>query len=373
MVRAWAMFFIIIFIFFAIVTLHPSTKSVLHAEVGKPKVLLFSAVDIHYLTDSIQKWGGEVGVNGFFLSYLANWWTPKEKLFEHINVLTDLNRKGTRYGIDRNFIKVALGYGKLPDWTDDAAWVAVLNNFANIAELIRRSGTRGIAIDTEPYEVSLFDSNADRFKTIERDLLKAKIYQRGREMMQVLSAGFPEIEVIILPEGALYWFNPDQGFHGKSYELWIDLFDGMASVKNKKGIVIAAERTYGVTGKNSVGEIYNLINNTMLKYVQNLAWWKQKCSIALGMWPLGKSYSDKSARYSVGQFKEQFLQATALSPKYVWIYGHGAAWWQLMPNEIAKYTANGGGIWRKEYQVLPVDPAILEYYAVVKRGGSEHP
>lgn len=335
------------------------------AQTKNPKVLLFSSIDINYLADTLSDWGENVGINGFMLCYVADWWTPKEQIFGNIEVLTKINKEGVTYGIDSNFIKVAIGYKELPNWSDDKTWPGVLNNFRNIAELIKQSGTKGIALDTEPYNASLFNTKAERFKSTNRDILKAKVYQRGKEIMQALTAVFPDIEVVILPEGAFYGFNRDQG-----YELWIDFFNGMASVKNKKGIVVAGEATYSVTDRNSVNKIYKKINNTMIEHVEDPVFWMERCSIALGMWPLGKSYSDKSARYSVAQFNEQFLQATALSPQYVWVYDHGTAWFQMKKEEIEKHTANGRWIWGKENQVLPMDPAIKEYYAIVKQSKS---
>lgn len=336
------------------------------SQTKSPKVLLFTAIDTDYLADTLSDWGENVGINGFMLAYVADWWTPKEQIFKDIKMLTKINKEGAAYGIDSNFIKVAIGYRELPNWTDDKAWAGVLNNFRNIADLIKQSGTKGIALDTEPYSAALFDTKAERFKSTNRDILKTKVYQRGKEIMQVLTGVFPDIEVIILPEGAFYWFNPDQGTMASAFELWIDFFNGMASVKNKKGIVVAGERTYSVTDRNSVNKIYNVINNTMIEHVEDPVFWKERCSIALGMWPLGKSYSDKSARYSTAKFKEQFLQATALSPKYVWIYEPGASWWQMKEEDVKKYTANGRRICEKENQVLPMDPAILEYYTVVR-------
>lgn len=339
---------------------------VLHAQGMKPKVLIFSSVDIYYVADTVQKLGEDVGVNGFLFLYIADWWTPREKLFENLEVLREVNSKGAKYGVDSNFVKVALGYSTLPDWTDDKAWAVVLNNFRNIAELIKQTGTKGIAIDTEPYNAPLFDSKAARFKMIANDILKRKIYQRGKEIVQALTEVSPDIEVIILPEGAFYWFNPEQGTMPNAYELWIDFFDGMASVKNRSGIVIAGERTYSVVNRLSVNKIYRMTDDAMQTHVRDLAFWKEKCSIALGMWPLGKEYHDKSARYPVSDFREQFSQAVALSPKYVWIYDHGTAWFQLSKEEAEKYTKNNRWIWEKRYQMLPPVNNVDEYYGVLR-------
>jgi hypothetical protein len=110
----------------------------------------------------------------------------------------------------------------------------------------------------------------------------------------------------------------------------------------------------------------------MIEHVEDPVFWKERCSIALGMWPLGKEYDNKAAHYSSLVFKEQFSQAVTLSPKYVWIYDHGASWFQLKREEAEKYTKGGRLIWGKEYQILPTDPNINEYYSILRNYKNGH-
>lgn len=337
-------------------------------EKSRPKVLMFASINISHLSGSIQYWGEKVGVNGFFIDGIANWWTSRDELFKKLELLTEVNAKGARFGVDSNFLKVALGYEILPDWTDDANWANIAKTFGDISELAMRSGSRGIAIDTEAYTIPLLDTQAERHKGIRKDILRTKVYQRGRDIMRAIADAFPDIEVIVLPEGAFYWLNPEQGTSPGSFELWIDFWNGMASVNNKNGIVIAAERTYSVLNSIHMKQIYALEQKTMQEHVQDKAFWMNKCSIALGMWPLGKSYEDKAARYTPAQFRDQFQAAVALSPRYVWIYGHGAAWWQLTAEEIRKHSSAGGVVWSPESQMLPTDSAIDKYFAVIREG-----
>lgn len=338
--------------------------SVAQAEEAKPKVLFFSALDTRYLSDTVRHWGKDRGVNGFMLAWVAQWWTPKKEMFKNLKVLKDINRKGAKYGVDSNFIKVAIGYRELPVWTDDAAWADIVNNFKNIAELVKKSGTRGIAIDTEWYnDAALFDPSAAKYKAIDKDMLRTKVYQRGKEIMTTLTKVYPDIEVIVLQEGNYHWFVSKN----KGYEMWIDFYNGMASVKNKKGIVLGVERTYSLLDKASLTKEYSQINETMQKYAEDPAFWNERSSIAVGVWPVGKSYEDKSARYSAADFQSQLSYAMALSPRYVWIYGNGAAWFQLNKREVRKYTSNGAWIWMKESQTLPADPKLADYIAIIKK------
>lgn len=329
---------------------------------SKPKVLLFSAIDGQYLAGSSEYWGNNVGVNGFILSYVSDWWSTKNEIFNKLDLLKKINASGRQYGIDSNFIKIALGYSELPLWTDEQAWEGVIDNFRNIATLIRQSGTRGIAIDTEKYNVSsLFNPNNERFKSEKKDILKAKVYERGRQIMQAITEAYPDIEVILFPEGQFAWESNVQ-----EYEMWIDFYKGMESVKNNQGIILAIEGTYSITDQVKLKTIYNSIQTSMRNAVNDQKFWQEKCSIAIGMWPLGKTYDDKAARYSPSDFKSQFSQAASLSPKYVWIYGHGDAWFQLKGDDAVKYTKGG------KYQILPTDPNINEYYTILRNYKKGH-
>jgi hypothetical protein len=314
----------------------------------------------------LEFWGNDVGINGFMLAYVADWWSTKIEIYKNLDLLVKINSKGQQYGIDSNFIKIALGYRELPLWTDEKAWEQITDNFRNIAALVKASGSKGIAIDTEKYSsFSLYNSNSERFRSIKKDILKAMVYKRARQIMQAITEEYPAIEVILLPEG-----HEDPS---KEYEMWIDFYRGLESVKNNQGIILAIESTYSITDPIKLTNTYNKLTASMLSIaVIDQKFWKEKCSLAIGMWPLGKEYNNKVARYSPAFFKRQFSQAAFLSPKYVWIYGHGASWYYLKEEDVKKYTKDGKWIWAKEYQILPTDANINEYYSILRNYKKEH-
>src|SRR4029078_9248931 len=104
---------------------------------------------------------------------------------------------------------------------DDSAWAGIIDSFKSIAELAKETGSKGIALDTEPYTIALFDSRKLLITPTTREQLRDKVYLRGQQIMQAMTTAYPDIEVIIMPEGAFYWFNPDQGSDTQAYELWI--------------------------------------------------------------------------------------------------------------------------------------------------------
>jgi hypothetical protein len=326
---------------------------------------------VWHAADTVQDWGNR-GINGFILSYVGEWYATKDDLDPWLTHVTNLNRMGAAYGVDSNFILVPLAWQSwrdnsvLPSWTDDAAWAPVLENFTLMAQFIRDSGSKGITLDTETYNGNgLWNVSNPRFGGASRATLKTAVYKRGQQIMQRLVAAAPGIEVMLLQEGHYHWFVsrlPD-------YELWIDFYNGLASVKSNGGIVIGAENSYGITDSTALEKLYSALNSSMQTHAADRAYWNAKGSNALGLYPLGVDYANKASLYSARQFSQQFKEAIRLCPKYVWIYSHGAAWWQLTQAQVEKYS-QGYYIFNPQDQMLPTDPKVTEYYAVLSQRNS---
>jgi hypothetical protein len=337
-----------------------------------PRTLMFCDIDLKYLENTAFFWSKEVGISGFMLSGISNWYYSKEKILSYSGRLRETSKECKKYGIDSNFIKTALGYKELPDWLDDRAWYEIQENFRVTAKLAVESGCKGIAIDTEPYQISLWDPYAFRLVGYPQSELKKKIFQRGRDLMKAMVSDFPGIEVIILPVGLL---------HGRGYFYWMDFVNGLMSESGYSAFILADERTYHVTKKKKIEKVFKKINFLMEQKAKNKKAWHKKGTIAFGGWPLGYyrsikdkngkflgyankkgelvgSYGDKSEWYSIGEFEEQIRTFESLCPKYIWIYGHGSSWWQVDPKKYPGLHEN---------QSLATISNIDAYFAVVSR------
>ena len=88
-------------------------------------------------------------------------------------------------------------------------------------------------------------------------------------------------------------------------------------------LIIATERSYNVSQPNSV---VNSMKDVYAKDLQMHGIGPKTLVVAPGIWRLGKSYTDKTARSTPAQFRERLRAAAQVAPPDVWIYGHGSAW-----------------------------------------------
>jgi hypothetical protein len=326
----------------------------------RPKVLLFSAIDVDYLNDTLARRGNVFGVDGFMLAYIGDWWSQDSEISKNENRLARLTALGSKCGIDSNFLKVALGYRVIPEWEDENGWAQIERNIAAIAALAQRTGLKGLAIDTENYRNQLWADRSLFSKQTNKSQTRALVRKRGAQLMQAISTAHPSATTILLQEGAFWWYQRRE----KSYEFWMDFYNGLASVRPEGGLVIGSESTYSLTEPRDISARVTELRETMLQHAEDRAYWQGRGSVAVGMWPVGKAYDDKAARYPVAAFQQQFNAASDLSERYVWIYGHGSAWWQLTRDEIHRYTRQSHWIWGPEHQAIPTVPTLDEYRRV---------
>ena len=243
-----------------------------------PKTLLFSEIDPDYLRKTARFWRRVVGMDGFILRGIAAWGDDPDAIGSKAAGLTAVNRACARHGIDRNFIKVSLGHGTLPVWSDEPAWSGIVALFGEAAGLAFATGCRGILIDTEPYTVPLWDPQAPRFEGRPPDGQRDRVSETGAAIMEAMVAAFPGIEVIVIPDGAYRWFAKG----GRHYALWIDFFNGLASVKAPGGVIVGVESSYRATDPQSLFRLYHTLDSIMIRECEDPVYWQMRCGIALG-------------------------------------------------------------------------------------------
>ena len=356
-----------------------------------PKTLLFSPITPEYLGDTAADFKA-TGFDGFLLSdVMKNWaddiWATDgdaatrgqdDQTFKRIKLCNDECRK---HGITKNFIKVAF-YSHVPLWTDDAAWEKFNENFRQAARFAKMTGCRGIALDIE-YVGEQYDLDWEGYdyKGYTKDELRTAAVKRGRELTEAILQSYPDMVFLTLPEGINY-YGP------LATDLFVGMVQGMAESDAPGGVHLLTEHSYKMVNTLGLLHYTQSLNSKILSNLDETTakYWRRKCSIALGGWPLGYyreirddsgkrlgysgkvekfgdkivgSYADKSSNYSPEDFRNQYAGMLLAGKRYCWIYGHGATWWHFTKADVAKYGNVGNS-------TLPVDERLDDYKSVLR-------
>lgn len=282
-------------------------------------------------------WGRTIGIQGLFLNDIMPYWqidvgsNPSSAIWSRAREMQDVY---AREGVADNFIKVAIW--KSHDWRDESANKAVAANFSHAAALARFAGFTGIAIDTEPY-VDIWGGSAGG------DEIAAIVQLEGRRIGDAMHAANPGMTLVVIKDALLY-AGRREGYNG-GYGLAVPFLKGLLSAGFSK-VVIAEEQSYK---DMHVAATDAAIRARYSEFLRAGRISTERLSVAPGLWPLGKSYSDKSARLSPADFAQELREAYSSANRYVWIYGFGSAW-------VADGIYKG-----------PVDPQFGKYVAAIRR------
>ena len=342
-----------------------------------PKILMFAPVPVQYVIDNVNYWADSLSIDGFIIGNVCTWYSTQTELEEKTVIIAEFNRICKEHSIKYNFLKIALGYREFPIWTDSLKIQLQLEKFAFIADWAKKVGFYGIAFDTEPYTVSLWNPDDERFKLIPEKELTDDIYEFSKKLSYAIISNYRDCSVIILPEGEYF----EQKKFDKGYSLWNYFFEGLNG-GDLSEIIVGCEMTYKITNPAKI-EKYN---SELLEAFNSDYWEKGKLvkniKFTFGSWPLGfyknvkipstgkriflnknlkkmkNSYGDKSPNYTPEEFETQLEEFRKYSPEWIWIYAHGASWWQL---DTLKYE----NIWNPENQSLPVCEDFQEYIKIL--------
>lgn len=282
-----------------------------------PKVLMFDGVNVTERFDlQDARYWAHIGIDGFFVGRVLNDWTKSVGENEHSDVYRRLRSFQEIYasqGVAYNFLKIAGPYGPEPHfgWTS-AERSAVVQRFRDGAHLARYAGLKGIAFDLEPYQRGLWE--ADPAIPNKAQL----VFALGRDIGRAIFGEYPDATIIVIPEVLQYAGSRNY----PNYALSADFFKGLVQTHFVR-LVIATERSY-IT--KFLGAIVADAATAHKRTLQQAGWSLSNVSFAFGLWPLGKTYTDKAPHETPQQFYQRLQIAFAAGQPYVWIYGHGSAW-----------------------------------------------
>lgn len=281
-----------------------------------PRLVMFDGPSIKSdLNDKAARyWGHTIGLDGLFLNDVMAFWQidvgsdPASPAWTRAKDMQDVY---AREGVADNFIKVAIW--RPHDWLNESANKTVAVNFGHAAALARFAGFRGIAIDMEPY-VDIWGGTAGGVE------IAGIVRQEGKRIGQAMHAAYPGMTLVIIKDALLY-AGLRQGTNG-GYGLAVPFLQGLLSA-HFTSVVIAEEQSYK---DMHVAATDAEIRSRYAAFLRANDPFAGNLSVAPGLWPLGKSYTDKSARLSPEDFDKELGAAYSTAKRYVWIYGYGSAW-----------------------------------------------
>lgn len=303
-----------------------------------PKLLMFDGINVKTQAGPEQAayWGRTIGVQGVFINNVMAYWQadvgtdPDSRLWQQAR---RFQANYARQGVTDNFIKVALYKGH--DWNSARRNDAAVEHFAHAAMLARYAGFKGIALDLEPYKPTWVNAG-------DRPGLASTVEREGRAIGQAMLAAYPGMTLVVLPDvldssgrfrtlgekirSGLHRIKsgqlPSQG--DDRYQLAVPFLQGLLSVPWKQ-VVIGMEQTYSRYGHG----ITVSTPRARQRYTELLGRDGASAinlSMAPGLWPLGRTRHDKSARETPERFERRLAAATDAAQQYVWIYGKGDTW-----------------------------------------------
>ncbi len=302
-----------------------------------PKTILFSAGPDEIAADAAE-WHRR-GVSGFFLDFVVRDWSSdiwatdgepwtigaSDKTFQKTKLATAAARKvGSEV-----FLKCAFDH--MFEWFNDTAWQKIEHNFRQMAIFARDTGCNGIALDIE-YIGQQYDydwSGYDYRGYTRADVCK-KVRERMTRVARVLYDEFPEMVFATFPD---YGLNLGTAIH----VAWIE---EAARRKAPGGLHYFTEYTYrnpNIRYMLGHAALYNEMFHRLLS-PRARAYWRQRCSIAEGVWPFGFDYQ---TTYDPGLTLEEFRQGLAgslmASRRYNWLYSHNSRE-QMLGRKLDVYT-----------------------------------
>jgi hypothetical protein len=281
--------------------------------------------------------GGDRGGRDRGLTGAFTWQVFGRRTFREAELARDIaDLRATPFVRFRhNFLRVNVTPGNV-DWFDD--YGPILSNLTLAASIARRAGSKGVLLDTETYEGSIFsypEQKSRRQKSFA--LYSAQARKRGTAVMRALEAGYPGLTVFLTLAGThadIQRRGDRIAFDRGNYGLLPAFVDGMVlGASSTARIVDGMEAAYPVRQPSEV-DPYFTAQEFVLRESTDPEKYRRVVSRSLGIWldfdwrhrpwsdtDIGRNYRSPSA------LRATLRRALELADDYVWLYAETPAWW----------------------------------------------
>lgn len=225
-----------------------------------------------------------------------------------------------------DFLPVALSSGVSArglHWFDDARWGIIARNFGALARLARVGNLRGLIVDPEHYNYSLFSYREQR-ALAERPFeeFRAAARQRGREVMKAVAAELPDVVLLFLfghslPLNEMARELPPEH---REYALLADFYDGiLEEMPEEAQFVDGFEFSYPYRQREQFEAARVQIRERAVAATSRPEDFRRRVRAGFGLW---LDYNDRKDYRTPADFAAAVRAALESSDGYVWIYAH---------------------------------------------------
>jgi hypothetical protein len=243
-----------------------------------------------------------------------------------------------------NFLRVNAMPGDV-DWFDEE-WRSVAANAGVAAAFARRTGLRGLVLDTEQYgEARPFDYAARRHAERAFGDYAEQARRRGRELIASINAAYPDVTLLVLFGHTLPFRRvggpdahpqrvPDAALARVEYGLVAPFLDGVIEAASPQTLYVDAyESSYPYRERAQFSRARGLIRDGAARASRVPHLYRRRVRAGFGLWldfesdRRGWHAADPSKNFfSPDGFGQVLRAALAETDGYVWVYSEKPDW-----------------------------------------------
>jgi chitodextrinase len=232
------------------------------------------------------------------------------------------NLLATQWGSLKNsFLNLWSGDFSGFSYFDDSQWVTILANMRYYADLARRSGIDGICFDVEFYSTKSPWSYPDHGEGNTLAETKAKVRQRGAEVITAFQEAYPDIKIL-----SMYMLS----YVPARWELLPDFVNGMLDAITTAELIEGHEGTYYLDGTNaffsSYAEVRTTFRNLRCDPV-NFAKYDSKMQAGMATYDSKSLTSNPPGNAMRKKYEHDHYMGLAACDEYLWVYTEEFAFW----------------------------------------------
>jgi hypothetical protein len=357
----------------------PETPAKLYKPVAKKLIgLSIDPPDTKTVRDNLAKIEAESPFNGIAVGVRGVDDAGKQVTLANVFAKRDWKRSWFQSSVDdlkairaqqrtltNNFVLVRTNDGNV-DWYDDAGWKQVVDHWRIAAWVAHEAGMKGLLFDPENYshlpQFNIPDNYGHKDSKFPEDIreplrlaraanpetaptneqFKAKVRQRGREVMKAVAEIDPNLTIYCLWMNSLNFMasealDPEialkaapSGFYPAFIDGWLDVAPPTMT------FVDGNEWAYGYDSPQDYLRGANDIRNTVLSVVspENRAKYKAQVQASSGIYldpyvtdPTSRHYLDPKGVTPTERIRLRTSWALDAADEYVWVYGEQYNWW----------------------------------------------